>query len=147
MSKLFNLLAYGTGVGFTLYTLYDRVYFSDGALNITFKLALVIALFISWRKFHKYIGQKAQVQKGDKLIYVDRFPLGKSLYMFGMIIGILYVLSGFFAYVENKDIPISYTFQLLTVAWLLALGFKLISVYFEKRKKRKLTMIKKEATD
>lgn len=146
MSKLFNFLAYGVGVGFTLYTLYDRVYFQDGALNITFKLALSIVAFILWRKFHKYIGQKAQIQKGDKLIYVDRFPIGKSLYMFGMIIGVLYFMSSFFAYVENKEIPISYTFELLTVAWLLALGLKLISVYFEKRKKHKLTMLEKKET-
>ncbi len=143
MSKLFNFLAYGTGLGFTLFTLYDRVYFDDGALGIVFRIGVFIAIFIAWRKFDKYIRQKAQIQKGNKLIYVDRFPLGKSLYMFGMIIGVLYLCSNFFTYVETKDIPISYTFELLTIAWMLGLIFKLISIFFEKRKKHKLNMLDK----
>lgn len=144
MAKLFNILAYGTGIGWTLYTLYDRVYFQDGVLGITFRFAVFIVGILLWKKFHKYINQKAQIQKGEMLIYVDRFPIGKSIYMFGMIIGLLYIASTFFKYIENKEIPLSYTFLLLTVAWMIALGFKLISVFFEKRKKHKLTMLEEK---
>ena len=143
MSKLFNFLAYAIGLGWTLFTLYDRVYFEEGTLGILFRIGVFVAIFVAWKKFDKYIRQKAQIQKGNKLIYVDRFPLGKSLYMFGMIIGVLYLCSKFFIYVETKEIPISYTFELLTIAWMLGLISKLISIFFEKRKKHKLTMLDK----
>ena len=143
MDKLFNILSYGTGLGFTLYTLYDRVYVSETTTtNIWFKLVLFIAIIFVWRTIHKKIFEVAQIQKGNLLIYTPRFPRARAIYLFGVLIGILYALSDFFNYVEERDIPISYTFKLLTVAWIMALGLKLIAIYFEKRKEQKISIIK-----
>lgn len=141
MAKLFNLLAYGSGIGWTLYTLYDRVYIEETTTSLTFRLVLYIVIIVAWRYLHKKIFEEAQIQEGNMLITVPRFPRARALYVFGVIIGLCYVIADFFKYVEQREIPLSYTIQLIGIAWLLGLGFKLIAVYFEKRKETKIKML------
>lgn len=146
MDKLFNLLAYASGVGWTLYTLYERVYIDETAtFGTMFKVFIIIVVLVVWRQAHKKIFEEAQIQKGNMLIYTPRFPRARAVYVFGVIIGMCFILSDFFAYIETKEIPFSYTIKLIGVAWLLGLGFKLIAIYFEKRKEQKLKLMKQEA--
>lgn len=147
MSKLFNFLAYGVGFGATLYTMYDKVYYEDGALDLWFKVGVLIVVVIAWRRFHKFINQQAQIQKNNMLIYVDRFPTGKNIYMFSIIIGALHLFAGILRYVEQRDIPLSFTFEMLRTAWIIALGLKLISVGLEKRKQNKIDILKEKESN
>ena len=137
LSKLFNILAWGSGVGFTLYTLYDKVYIEETTLSLGFKLFAGVVGIVIWKMIHKKIFETAQTQKGNLLIYVSRFPLARSVYTFGVISGVLFLTADFFRYVEQRDIPISYTLQLIGVAWLIGLSFKFVSVFFEKRANNK----------
>lgn len=146
IAKLFNLLAYGSGVGWTLYTLYDRVYVeSTNSTSTMFNIALVIVVLVAWRQLHKKIFEMAQIQKGNMLVDTPRFPRLRAIYLFGVIIGLSFLMSDFFAYIESKEIPMSYTTKLIGLSWVIGLGFKLIGVFFEKR--QDITLLKKEATE
>lgn len=129
-----------------MYTLYDRVYIeSTNATSTMFNVAVGIVGLIVWRQVHKKIFEMAQIQKGNLLVDTPRFPRARAIYTFGVIILISFLLSDFFAYVEQRDIPLSYTIKLIGISWVFALGFKLIGIFFEKQ--QDITLLKKEATE
>lgn len=131
--RLFHLGAIVSGWAAVLYTVYDKHYYPEyGKLSIPFFAGIVgLGGFLLY-KLHKKINEKAQRDRNGIMVDVDRFPTLKSLYRYGVVIGITFTMWQFFLYVESNNDKVSHTWEIIFVSWLVALGFRLISVVLEK---------------